>query len=426
MKRPSFAWMAPSITATGKRFGFDAHYFVKNGALVSAAHGLNVLKGLITGYLVTRMFPQTMYGEYKFILSIIGVIGFIGLPGLPTALATAIARSQKISIASIARWYGAISAVGSITLLCCIGLLPHWGRMDLWPMLLAGALIFSPSAVSTNIFGGIIRGTGEFSRSFFATLISNILVSVAVLAMLFIKPSPLLLLAFTSGIPAVVYLAMLIPYERRFRSTESQRPLIGRAFNLSIATIPVSLSWYIDGLLISALFGLNQLALFSVALLIPEQVKIWTKELTPILFSRQAGGKDDAARRKKMHEAVIIGTIIMGAGILLYVLATPYLIPVLFPQYDASQVIPLTNVAAITLLTAPASLYPQFLEARGLVKGVHWSNWSASIVFVIALFTLIPTFGPMGAVIARGMFRLTYAISSYLIIRRTPFQPDLA
>jgi len=422
MKRLSFVWMAPALTAIGKRFGIDAHYFAKNTAAVTLSHTVSVLKGIITGYLVTRMFPPAMYGEYKFALSIIGVIGFIALPGLPIAVAGAIARKEPISVHNLAKWYGCISAIGSLILLGSMLLLPYWGKPDLWPMFLIGALLFSPGAVSTSLYGGIIRGTGEFTNGLRASFITNTLVAVAVFIMLMVRPSSLVLLALTSGIPAVVYLCFLIPYERRFRSKESQKPLIAKAFNLSIATIPVSLSWYIDSILISALFGLNQLALFSVALLIPEQLKIWTKEIIPVLFSRQASGSDSADRRRKMHQSVIIGTVFFALGIFCYILIAPFIIPVLFPKYPADELVRLTSVAALILITSPATLYPQFLEARGMMKGVHWSNWSASIAFVIALFALIPLWGPLGAIVARGIFRLTYVIAALIIIQRTPVE----
>lgn len=422
--RPSFVRFSPALTAIGKRFGFDAHYFAKNSAVVTTAYGISALKGLITGYLVTRLFPTQMYGEYKFVLSIIGVVGFIGLPGLPSALASAIARKEPVSLTRIARWFCLVSGMGSLVILGCIALLPSWGRSDLWPLFLIAALLFVPSSLSTNLYSGIIRGTGAFTTAFRVSFLSNILVTVTVFIMLMIKPSSLLLLTFTMAIPAIVYIAGLIPFERKMRSKNSQKKILLTAGQLSMATIPSSISWYLDGLIISAFFGLNQLAIFSVAMLIPEQVKTWTKELFPILFSKQASGKDTNERRRKMDKGVLIGTAIFAIGIAIYIAIAPFIIPLLFPNYPAAQLVQLTSVAALTLLVAPASVYPQFLEARRMVKAVHWCNWTASAVFVTALFTLIPLYGPMGAVISRGLFRLTNAVTAYISVRRTPVDPQ--
>jgi O-antigen/teichoic acid export membrane protein len=414
----------PILDSFGERFGLDARYFAKNSAMVTFSHGIAVLKGIVTGYLVTRLFPPAMYGEYKFVLGVIGMVGFIGLPGLPSALAGAIARKEPVSLSRIAGWFCSIVSIGAVLIIGCIALLPRWGREELWPLFLIAGLLFVPSALSTNLYGGVIRGLGAFTTAFRASLISNVLITISVLAMLLIKPSPLLLLALITGIPAIVYIAGLIPFQRRFRTDTSQSKIKRTALHMSVATIPSTISWYLDSLIISAYFGLNQLALFSVSLLIPEQIKVWTKELLPVVFSKQAKGKDTPDRRHKMHVSVIIGMAIFGVGILLYVMVAPFIMPILFPLYPAEELTRLTSIAAITLIVAPASLYPQFLEARGLVKELHWANWISSAAFAIALFSLIPTLGLMGAIISRGVFRFSYAICSFVIVQRTPTETD--
>lgn len=418
--RPSFTWMAPTLTAVGHRFGFDAHYFAKNTAIVTLSHSISMLKGVITGYLVTRLFPPEMYGEYRFVLGVMGAIGVIGLPGLATAIGGALARKESVSLVRTVRWYSSISAVGSLVLFGCIFFLPRWGRAELWPLFMIASLLFVPSSIATNLYGGVIRGTGSFGAAFRLSLLSNVLVMSAVLVMLLAYPSSVLLLAIVSGIPAVIFLGGLIPFERRFRTNESQKNLRHTALHLSIATIPSSISWYVDSLIISAFFGLNQLALFSVALLIPEQVKVWMKEIFPIFFSRQAKGDDTPERRKKMHQAVLSGTALFALGIALYVAIAPLIMPILFPQYPQEELILLTRIAALTLIVSPASLYPQFLEARNMTKAIHISNWTASAAFLLALVTLVPVYGPLGAIISRGVFRFLYAIIAFGIVQRTP------
>jgi len=420
MQRPSFIRFSPALTSIGKRFGFDAHYFAKNSAVVTLAYAVSVVKGLITGYLVTRLFSTEMYGEYRFVLGIVGVVGFIGLPGLPSALAAAIARKEPVSLTRISKWLCVVSGIGALVLLGCIAFLHRWGRPELWPLFLVAALLFVPSNLSTNLYSGIIRGTGEFTRAFRISLFSNVLITVSVLTMLLLHPSSLLLLTLTTAVPAIVYIAALVPFARKMQSTGSQKTLLLTAANLSIATIPSTVSWYLDGLIVSAFFGLNQLALLSVALLIPEQIKTWTKEMFPILFAKQASGADTPERRRKMGSGVLVGTLLFGCGIALYVLLTPFIIPFLFPLYPAQELVLLTSVAAITLITAPSSVYPQFLEARGHVRLVQWNNWIASGVYMISLASLVPSFGPMGAIISRGLFRLTYSITGYVLVKMTP------
>jgi O-antigen/teichoic acid export membrane protein len=424
MGQPAFLWLSPFLTRISNRFGIDAHYFAKNTAAITAAHGIATLKGLITGYLVTRWFPVEMYGSYRFILTIIGIVSFTALPGLPSAIAKAIAQKENFPLQYIIRFYSAACLLGSILLLACIGFLPLWNKLELWPLFVMAALLFVPSNVASNIFGGIIRGKGRFDQAFIPGLISNSLITISVLIMLLVQPSPLMLLVLTTAIPSLVFLFYIRSSLKEYPSVDPSSSVPRTSFYLSLATIPVSLSWYLDGLIISALFGLNQLALFSVAMLIPEQIKLWAKELLPIVFAKQASGKDTPERRRKMHKAVLLGTVVFIVIILCYALIMPFAVPVLFPKYLASaqELTRLTIIAAITLLSAPATLYPQYLEARGMIRETQWSNWTASLVFVIALVTLIPNLGILGAVLARGFFRFTYAGVAWFFVMRAPYQ----
>lgn len=412
--------MSNTVRTAGRKYGIDAQYFVKNGVIVTLGHSISIMRGIVTGYLVTRWMPTTMYGEYQFAMSLIGTLSVLTLTGLPTSIARSIARQEDIPLKFTIGWYAIICSIGALALFGMIFLLPYWGRDNLWPLLLIAALLYVPSTLGANIFGGIVIGSAKFAYSLKTSLISGFLLIVTVLTMLILKPSSILLLTFMLGIPAIVYLSALKKIVKRFPSKEKSWKLLTYGFQLSIVSVPVALSWYLDKLLISALFGLNQLAVFSVALLIPEQLKVWSKELFPISFSKQAHGEDSIARRRKISIAVGIGTIIVGIGILMYMLITPHIIPLLFPLYPAEQVILLTNIAALTLITIPSTLFPQYLEARGMIRELTWANWTAAAGFTISLLLLVPTYGLLGAVLSRGIFRVIYGGYSFVAMWRMP------
>jgi O-antigen/teichoic acid export membrane protein len=184
----------------------------------------------------------------------------------------------------------------------------------------------------------------------------------------------------------------------------------------------MTLSWYADGLLVSAYFGLKQLAVLSVALLMPEQIKIWSKELFPILYATQASGADSVERRKKITQLVGMGTAVAGAGILVYCLITPFIVPFLFPKYNPGEITFLTNVAAATLISTPATLYTQYLEARGMIRELQWCNWTSSVFYVVALVVLVPMYGPLGAILSRGILRAAFAGVGYIALKVVPIK----
>jgi len=234
------------------------------------------------------------------------------------------------------------------------------------------------------------------------------------------------MLVASMSIPPLIYLS----YSRRWHppaeeGTRHTRAILRYGWQLTLATLPVDIVWYVDKLLIPHFFGLSRLATFSIALLIPEQAKILIKQFFPVAFAKQAAGDDSRQRRGKLMKIVLAGTAIFAVGIGIYIALSPVLMPLLFPQYDARELVLLTSVAAVTLLTMPGALFAQYMEARGMIRQIQISNWSAALVFGVALILLIPRYGLLGAVIARGVLRLVSLLFTWWFVMRGPILQPL-
>lgn len=408
------------VDRIGVLMGIDAQYFVTNTYRVSLAHGINVLKGLITGYLVTRLFPKEMYGEYRLVMYIVGVVGMISLSGLPTAIARSVARdSQEAPLRCTMQAYAIFCLLGSVVLLLIIPFLHIWNRIELWPMFVIEAILFVPTSVGTMFFGGIVTGKGEFKEALRATTITSACVALGVLLMLFIYPSATLLLLIVNLVPAIVYLRAVRRMMRSFPSKQQSWKIMKAGISLTIASLPLSISSYLDGIIIAGLFGTKELATYAVAILIPEQIKLFFKELLPIAFSRQAIGEDSQERRQHMMRIVVRGTLLFTVIIAAYIALMPLVIPWLFPQYDAHAVFALSSIATITLITVPATLFVQNLEARGNIAQLQITEWTSTLGFISSLLLLTPTIGIMGAIVSRGVFRLMLVtMSGYFVLRK--------
>jgi O-antigen/teichoic acid export membrane protein len=419
----SFAWLAPFLNTLGQRLGINAHHYAKQSAIVTLSHIINTVKGIITGYLVTRLFPQEMYGMYQFVGSVMGIIGIIGIGSVSTAMARSIAKDgTSAPITNTVARHVAICLIGSAILLICIPCLAWWNRSELWPLFAIASLLFVPSQVGTALFGALITGTGRFHIATKATFVSAILLSASVVSMLFIQPSATILLALTTGIPALVALGFSATLLKQYPSVQSGKQLIRYGFQLSLTGIPSAIAWHADKLILGHYVGLNQLAIFSVSMLIPEQVKIWTKELFPIAFTAQAKGNDSWERRRHLMKMVSLSTLAMSLPIAVYVLASSWLMPILFPKYPSQILSLLTSISAISLLAAPASLITQYLEARKNVHALWQSNIWSSIFYLTTLLVLIPMYGVVGAALARALLRASTVVFSWWFLIRSPVE----
>jgi O-antigen/teichoic acid export membrane protein len=425
VKGISFLWLAPTLTKIGKRFGIDAHYFAKGSMLVLIGHAVSILRGIITGYLVARLFEKEIYGQYQFMLSIVGMLSLFGLAGLGNPVARAWARGESFSLRRITMVQLKVCLIGSAILLCCIPFLEHYHRQELWPFFLAAAVLFPLPPIAMVHFGGYTIGKARFDISLKATLVWSVIMTVATLGVILFSRSALLLLIIGMSVPSLVY----VYYSRNIRALpmkgeDTTDAILSYGWKLTWATLPMDLVWYVDKLLISHFFGLAQLATFSVALLIPEQLKQLLKQFFPLSFAKQAAGNDTQERRRKLIKIVLTGTGIFAVGIATYILLTPFFIPWLFPQYDARELVILTSLAAASLVTIPGTLLTQYLEARGMVREIKFSNLSAAGVFLASLFILIPSYGVMGAVIARGVLRFTGMGFSLWFVMNAPIKQN--
>lgn len=420
MKRISFLWLSPTLTAVGRRFGIDAHYFAKNSSLVLLSHVVSVLRGIITGYLVARLFEQETYGEYQFILSVVSMLALFTLPGLASSVTRAWARGDSFSLNRLTRRHVLICLAGSAVLLGAIPFLFYYGRGELWPLFAVSAVLFPLPPVAMVRYGGFTVGKARFDIALRATLIWSVLMIAATALILLYAQSALLMLMASMGIPSLVYLYISRRQQRPPEGPDNTPGILRYAWQLTFATLPVDAVWYVDKLMISHFLGLNQLATFAVALLIPEQAKILIKQFIPVAYAKQAAGGDTRERRTKLIKVVLTGMAVFACGIAVYIALAPFAIPLLFPNYDAREVVLLTSIAAATLIIQPGALFAQYLEAHGMIRAIRFSNWNAAASFAVALVALIPAYGLVGALLARGIFRFVYFGSTWWFMLRMP------
>ncbi len=425
MDQLSFKWLAPWLTALSKRIGIDLHYFAKNSFLVSVSHVVNIVRGIISGYFVARLFEKEIYGQYQFILSVMSMLAMFGLPGLMDSVTRALARKEKFSMQAIVLHQGKICAIASIVLLSCIPFLEYYHRESLWPLFVAAAIIFPLPNIAQILFGAPVVGLSRFDIALKANIIWSIINIICTVVILYYTQSAFLMLITSTVIAPITYIMMSKKIQpEKDLDEENTKEIIRYGWQLTLRNLPNDLAWYIDKLIISQFLGLNQLATFSVSILIPEQVKGLVKQFVPIAFAKQAARSDSKEMRQKLLKVVASGMGIFTIGIIVYTMISPWIIPFLFPKYHAHEVIFLTNISAITLVMTPTALLGQYLDAQKMVREIQIANWGSACIFALALVTIVPLYGLIGAVIARGIFRFMYGVTTCWFVLRAPIKEN--
>jgi O-antigen/teichoic acid export membrane protein len=403
-------------------FSADIRKVTSDSFIVLVSHSFNLLYGFTLSYLSTRIFLPEVYGSYQFVLSILGMLGFLKLNGMTNALARDVNVHDKSPIIFTMRRYALFTSSISLLLILAIPLLLLWDRIELWPMFVVAAIFTPLDATVTTFFSAIITGKSQFKIALYYSLLLKTLQIIGLILIFTFFPSPTLLILLTFLLSIILYGNFLRKNVAQYDDGSAHNRIFSYGVQLSIATIPTIIVWYIDSMMIAALFGMSQLAMFSVALIVPEQFKQIFKELLSVTFSHQSRGKDTIQRRRNLLWYCTIGTIPFIFAIIAYYYAAPYIFEWIFPRYAGAEVLFMSRVAFATLIVMPWNLVPQYLEAQGYVDQVKYINIISSVLFAFCLITLIPLYGLIGAIFSRAILRCIYVFASLWYLCTIPLK----
>ncbi|MBD3251355.1 hypothetical protein GF380_02770 [Candidatus Uhrbacteria bacterium] len=159
----------------------------------------------------------------------------------------------------------------------------------------------------------------------------------------------------------------------------------------------------IDQVLVQLFGGYGSLASYSIAILIPEQLKGFVKSTGGILLKRLSQHEDTETRLKATQRHFWIGIGLAAIGTLMYIGIAPLLIPLLFPAY-ADAVLP-TIVYALGMIVMPTMVGLHYFNAHNRMKKLWTFYGLNSTLQIISTLVFIPLFGGWGAIWAKTVTR---------------------
>ena len=198
---------------------------------------------------------------------------------------------------------------------------------------------------------------------------------------------------------------------RKLPKTENLQEHITLGNHLSAIGAFQALAMQLDQILIQRFFGYGSLANYSIAILIPTQIKNAVNGMSGIILRRFSLHKNSEiiTKQTRKHYWTAMGLSI--SVVAAYALMAPLLIPWLFPQYQ-DQVLP-SIIYALGLVGMSSMVGVNFMQAHNQIKRI-WVFYTVNTVVQIgANILLIPYFGGWGAIISRTSSRLINLTTSY-------------
>jgi len=156
-----------------------------------------------------------------------------------------------------------------------------------------------------------------------------------------------------------------------------------------------------------------EVAAYSIATLIPDQVRGFVKNMSQMLVPKYSQTENTAIILKSFPKRSLQIFILSAICTLVYIATSPIIYSLLFPKFI--DTIYLTQLFSLIILTNVVYLPLSLLMVKTSEKELYTLNIGGAL-FQGALFVmLIPTFGILGAIYTRILYRFIFTILTYVM-----------
>jgi len=398
----------------------DMVYLTRGGFWLTVGQTASSLSSFALAIAFANLVPPETYGTYKYLLSIAGIFAIFTLPGMTIAVTRAVAQGHEGVLHATTRSRLIFSLVGSMAALLGSGYYLYNENIELSLALLIIAVtlpIFDTLTGYLAYFAGKRRFDLQAKYHIITQLIS---VSSLIVALFLTDNVLILLLTYflsLSFIRAIFYQHTLKKIEKTADKIQ-EKEVLAYGNHLTAMNIIGTISSNIDKVLLWTTLGPVDVAVYTFALAIPEQLKGPLKginELSLPKFAVQTAGQIRANMPVLWRKLFLYALILLSIS-LIYIILAPYIFKFLFPQYLESviysQIFMIASVALIG--NVPLSL----LSAHKKIKEQYIFTTIHPIAQIVAYVILIPLFGIAGAIAARVILRVFFVIFTTLLMRQ--------
>lgn len=394
-------------------------YLGKNGFWTALAQVVSTLSAFGMSLIFANILPKEVYGNYKYILSIVSILGALSLSGMGAVVTQGVAQGSegilKDAVRTSLRW-------GSIIVMVTLGLAfyyVHQGNTTLgFGMLIAAICV--PIINTFGLYGSFLAGKKDFKRGVLYNIYSQ-LFGVAALVIVAILTKSVLAMVVVYFVSSAI--GVLIPYWyviRRFHINEKKdHTLIPYSKHLSVINLFGTLASQLDNILVFHFIGAINLAIYTFAKAIPEQLKGALKNLFGIVLPKYAVLSDHDLRTSIVKKTIQL-TLLTAGGVLVYLLTAHFLFTHLFPKY--LEAVFYSEIYAIGLVTIPGtSLFYLYFQVNKDTRTMYKLNILNAITTITFTIIFIYKLGLLGAVIENGLdWTIFFFANWYYFLKTRP------
>jgi O-antigen/teichoic acid export membrane protein len=406
------------ISFTERKFKVDARYFLSGGFWLTAAQGATAIMSLVSTVFLTHFLTETQFGIYRYIIGLAIFFSALSLTGIGQAIFQASAKKLAGFYGTATRQTILYSAPMVIASLAGSAYYYINDNNVLAIGALLIALLFPWSFLFQNIQAHIF-GQQNFKRSTLMQTAKAFFVAGSTIVTLFFTTNILWLLLSYFLSQAIAGLFAHLWYRPKTETIDDQalsNKLMSFAKHTTLRNVIVGISSRLDTIIVFQLLGASSLAVFTIATLIPDQIKGSLKNVVVLLIPKFAKNDSLEETRKYLPKRSLQLGLLLVAVTVVVIILTPYVINTFFPKYTEAII-----YAQLLALSFPASIYQipfAIMQAHTKEKALYSYHIYTAIAQIVFTVIGISLFGLLGAIAARIISQYTQLITALLTVYR--------
>ncbi|MES2223534.1 MAG: oligosaccharide flippase family protein [Patescibacteria group bacterium] len=392
----------------------DIRYLLSGGFWLTAGQVTASLSSFLLSIAFANLLSKETFGQYKYVISLFGIIGALSLSGLTTSITQSVARGfEGVLVRSFwmsMRW-------GWLLTITSFGIAIYYYTLGNIPLTVSMMLVgvFSPLLYSALFYKSFLNGKKEFKTLTLYGIYYNIIPVLCMVGVVF----------FTDNVNAVVFaylcsntlisLYFLNHVLKKYKPNNKVDPksMIFGA-HLSFVNVLDTIATYLDKILLFHFQGSIDLAIYSFAVAIPEQIRSLLKIIPSLAIPKLAEKTNDEIQRTVYHKIWKISLITLPIAILYY-FAAPFIYTYIFPQYIESIAY---SQIFILIILVEGGLPGAVFKAQLAVRESYIMNTVGNLIRIGMLVPFVIFFGIWGIVWARILSRYAIFFISLFLLKK--------
>ncbi len=405
-------------------FKTDMVYLAKGSFWLTGSQVIASASAFVLSLAFANLISPEIYGQYKYILSLASTLGAFSLLGLGTGVLRLTAQGQEGSLRNA---FVKNLKYSFVLILVGIGAsIYYWLNDNAFlgiSILIITAL--SPILNSATLYSSYLNGKKDFRATTLYTSAVIVGNTITMLVVLYFTKNPLILV--TAYFVSVTVLNLIAYYVTlhvyKPTSQVDEKELMGYSFHQSIVALLGTVAGQIDKILVFQQLGGAQLAIYTFAIAMPDQIKGVFKNISRLAFPKFAVANLNNVHRRMRYQLFLLGVAIFVMS-LFYIGLAPFVFHLLFPKYAGSIVF--SQVYALGLFTVISFIPITAIQAQNLNRSLYIFTITTNIIQIVADVVLIHLYGIWGAVIASLVARIFNLVMSLWLVDHHVAEENIA